>query len=173
MLALMLGGLAALSIAVAAVAQPTGSATGPARTPPVLAATGSHAPLPSPPGWDATLRESARSGKPIVIMFSRPDCPHCLALRLESMRHLRADDARRGILVYELDITDDRPLVAESPTSPQSIARSMAIRLVPTVAFLGPEGELAERLVGYGSRDFYNAYLEDRIDRSQAQMRRR
>jgi hypothetical protein len=38
----------------------------------------------------------------------------------------------------------------------------------PTVVFLGPRGELAERLVGYPSADFYNAYLDDRIARARA-----
>ncbi|MEY3707473.1 MAG: hypothetical protein RL585_2030, partial [Pseudomonadota bacterium] len=35
--------------------------------------------------------------------------------------------------------------------------------MVPTVLFLGPQGEIAERLIGYGSRDFYGAYLNERI----------
>ena len=34
----------------------------------------------------------------------------------------------------------------------------------PTVLFLGPQGqEIAERLVGLGSNDFYGAYLDDRL----------
>jgi hypothetical protein len=37
------------------------------------------------------------------------------------------------------------------------------ITMVPTVLFLGPQGEIAERLIGYGSRDFYGAYLNERI----------
>jgi hypothetical protein len=38
------------------------------------------------------------------------------------------------------------------------------VKIAPTLVFLGPDGEIAERLVGYGSPDFFSAYLDDRID---------
>ena len=47
--------------------------------------------------------------------------------------------------------------------SPAALARRLGIRAVPTVVFLGGDEELAERLVGYQSPDFYGAYLEQRI----------
>ncbi|MCL4744617.1 MAG: thioredoxin fold domain-containing protein [Burkholderiaceae bacterium] len=50
--------------------------------------------------------------------------------------------------------------------SPEGLARALQIRVTPTVAFLGPRGELAQRLVGYASRDFYGAYLDERIESS-------
>jgi hypothetical protein len=43
--------------------------------------------------------------------------------------------------------------------------------MAPTVLFMGPEGEIAERLVGYGSPDFYGAYLEQRIAQAHASIR--
>lgn len=47
--------------------------------------------------------------------------------------------------------------------SPTACARALKVRMAPTVLFLGPAGELAERLIGYGAPDFYTAYLEQRI----------
>ncbi|MFM8547565.1 MAG: thioredoxin fold domain-containing protein, partial [Betaproteobacteria bacterium] len=58
-------------------------------------------------------------------------------------------------------------------SSPRELARQFRIRLAPTVLFLGPQGEIAERLVGYGSPDFYGAYLEQRIAQSRAALTQR
>ncbi len=58
-------------------------------------------------------------------------------------------------------------------SSPRELARQFRIRLAPTVLFLGPQGEIAERLVGYGSPDFYGAYLEQRIAQSRAALTER
>ena len=52
--------------------------------------------------------------------------------------------------------------------SPRELGRFHKVRLAPTVLFIGPQGELAERLVGYGSPDFFGAYLEQRISQSRA-----
>ena len=44
-------------------------------------------------------------------------------------------------------------------------------RLAPTVVFLAPDGtELAERLIGYPSADFYGAYLEQRLEQARARL---
>ena len=46
-----------------------------------------------------------------------------------------------------------------------------AVRLAPTVLFLGPEGEVAERLIGYGSPDFFGAYLDQRLAQARAALK--
>lgn len=63
--------------------------------------------------------------------------------------------------------TRDAPLPAFAESnSPAEVAQVLGIRLAPTVVFLGACGELAPRLVGYGSPDFYGAYLDERIETS-------
>lgn len=53
---------------------------------------------------------------------------------------------------------------ADHAPSPAALARSFGIRVAPTVVFLANGGgEVAERLVGYNSPDFYGAYLDRRI----------
>jgi thiol-disulfide isomerase/thioredoxin len=140
-----------------------------------------HEPLQAPASWNAALDSSDRTGRPIVLMFSRPGCPHCVALRLDSLGHLQAEADERGVLVYELDLTDDQPFGASdaparagaNAASPAALARTLNVSVSPTVLFLGPDGELAERLVGYASADFYNAYLHARIEQSRATLARR
>jgi hypothetical protein len=65
----------------------------------------------------------------------------------------------------------DQSMAANTPSSPltpAALAASLGIRFAPTVAFFGPRGELAQRLVGYQSADFYGAYLEERIATARA-----
>jgi len=130
----------------------------------------SDVPLPGPPHWTAALEASRTGRMPIVLMFSRAGCPYCIALRRDSLRHLAAEAPQRGILFFELDVADDRPIGAASGVTGVSLAREFAVTVTPTVVFVGPGGELAERLLGYGSRDFYNAYLDERIEQARRRL---
>jgi thioredoxin-related protein len=52
------------------------------------------------------------------------------------------------------------------------LARGYQVFVTPTVVVVGPDGrQLADKLVGYGSRDFYGSYLDSAIDTSLEQMR--
>ncbi len=65
----------------------------------------------------------------------------------------------------------DDPGRLSAAESPVALAAQLKIRLAPTLVFLGPDGELAERLVGYSSPDFYGAYLDQRIDETRRGLR--
>lgn len=125
--------------------------------------------LPRPQSWTALLAESRAGTRPIVLMFSTPGCPWCERLRRDHLRHLARDQHRLGVIVAELDLLDREPL-ADGRT-PAAIAGALGVRVAPTVLFLGPDGELAERLVGYQSADFYGAYLDERIAEAAAKLR--
>ncbi|MFM8557998.1 MAG: thioredoxin fold domain-containing protein [Betaproteobacteria bacterium] len=134
-----------------------------------------HAAYP-PTGSASELRllaaESLAAGRPMVVMFSLRGCPWCDALRREHFAGLIAAQQQLGILAVEVDMTDSRAFASpqQVPTpaslradSPRDLSRHYRVRLAPTVLFLGPQGEVADRLVGYGSPDFFGAYLEQRI----------
>ena len=136
---------------------------------PIVAdAAGRHG-LERPASHEALLREAARDRTVVVALFSLPGCPFCEALRRDQLRHLAREQAAQRVRVVEYDLTDRRPFVrpaarAPAPASPAALAVRLDVRLAPTVAFIGPDGtEIAERLVGYSSPDFYGAYLEQRI----------
>lgn len=128
-------------------------------------------------------RESFAAGRPLVVMFTLRGCPWCDALRREHFNGLLATGAASGITALELDLTDSRPFAVRAPSGapsgdsdPESVradnarelGRRYRVRLAPTVLFIGPGGELADRLVGYGSPDFYGAYLEQRVAQARA-----
>jgi thioredoxin-related protein len=125
--------------------------------------------LERPASHEAVLREAARDRTVVVALFSLPGCPFCEAIRRDQLRHLAREQAAQRVRVVEYDLTDRRPFAgtaarSPAPVSPAALAASLDVRLAPTVAFIGPDGkEIAERLVGYSSPDFYGAYLEQRI----------
>jgi hypothetical protein len=122
--------------------------------------------LARPDSWGAALDESARSGEPVVVLFSTPGCAFCEFVRRDHLRHLAKAEGPRGLQVFELSLVDREPFreSGAAASSPAALAASLGIRFAPTVAFFGPEGEVAQRLVGYASADFYGAYLDDRIE---------
>lgn len=134
----------------------------------------------------ATLFAAAERGaRPVVALFSLRGCGFCEAIRREQLGHLAREAAARGVLVAEFDIADERPFAAPPPAStatttapplatarsPAQLARMLGIRLAPTVAFLSVRGELAPRLPGYSSPDFYGAYLDERVEQSRAALK--
>ena len=117
-----------------------------------------------------TLRARMRTERRVLVgLFSRPDCVFCAALRRDQLVHLVRESDHLGIIVAEFDLTMKTRFGgadASSPfgDSPAEFARRMNVRATPTLVFMGEDGEVAERLVGYGSPDFYGAYLDDRIE---------
>lgn len=116
----------------------------------------------SPNAW-----HEAKDTQVVVALFSLPGCPYCEIVRRNYLRHLVGQVP--GLRVVEYGLDDDRPFRdpprhAEAPRSAAALARSLGVRFAPTVVFLGDDGEeLAQRLVGYNSPDFYGAYLEQGI----------
>jgi thioredoxin-related protein len=120
-------------------------------------------------------------GRPIIVMFSTPGCPYCHALRTEHLNELKATQQKLGVFFVEFDLSDRRPFDAQDSgerapvfkdvSSPRDLARRLSVRVAPTLVFLGPEGELAERLIGYGARDFYAGYLDQRLGQARSRLR--
>lgn len=119
--------------------------------------------LPIPDALSEVAASAARSGEPLVLMVSLHGCPYCDLVRRNYLLPLRAG----GLPVWQINMHDKRrPLIGfdgSTTTAAEQISR-WKIRLAPTVLFLGPQGaDLAQRLVGLSSEDFYGAYLDERI----------
>lgn len=88
----------------------------------------------------------------------------CEALRDEQLRHVHARRERLAVRLVELRMDDARPIPGLVPArSPRQLADALDVRVSPTLLFLDGDREVAERLVGYPSPDFYGAYLDERI----------
>lgn len=129
------------------------------------------------------LERSRRNAHPVVALFSTRGCGWCDAIRREQLAALAREQASHGVLVVEFDLLDDREFddvpvsggandrqpFARS-RSPAALSRALGVRIAPTLVFLGVDGELAERLVGYTTPDFYSAYLDERIAKARASL---
>lgn len=149
----------------------TSHAANPGTHPAAQASASAGEAAPSPL---STMVAALAAGRPIVVLFSTPGCPFCHALRTEHLNDLDQRQQAAGVMYLELDLADRRafggvqgqniPALLAGLADGREMARRLGVRVAPTVVFLGPEGEVAERLVGYGMRDFYAAYLDQRID---------
>jgi hypothetical protein len=120
--------------------------------------------LPVPESLPVAAQVAAARKEPLVLLVSLPGCPYCEVVRRNYLLPARRDD---GLHAWQLNITDrSTPLVGFDGKATTAAAQIAAWKagFTPTVLFLGPAGqELAERLVGLGSSDFYGAYLDERL----------
>jgi len=123
-------------------------------------------------GPDSYARErhlAMERHQPLLLFFSLAGCAYCEALRHDQLRHVYARRERLGLRLVELPMDDARPIPGLEPArSPRQVASDLRVRIAPTLLFLDGEREIAERLVGYPSPDFYGAYLDARIEQARA-----
>lgn len=120
--------------------------------------------LPVPASLPAAAGIAALKNEPLVLLVSLPGCPFCELVR----RNYLLPGQRDGSLhAWQLNISDrTTPLTGFDGQVTTAAAQVAAWKagFTPTVLFLGPAGQdLAERLVGLASVDFYGAYLEERL----------
>ena len=120
--------------------------------------------LPVPVSLPEAARAAALKGQPLVLLVSLPGCPYCELVRRSYLLPGRRDS---GLQAWQLNSTDNVALLVGFDGKTTSAAEQITAwkaTFTPTVLFLGPEGqELAERLVGASSPDFYGFYLEERL----------
>ena len=123
-----------------------------------------YQPLPTPASLRTTAQAAADVGHPLVVMVTLRGCTFCDLVRNSYLHPLM----REGRLIaVQLDLQDKASAIedfAGRKTTPAALAEAWKARLTPTLYFFGPGGrELAERLEGVTSTDFYGHYLEERV----------
>jgi len=119
--------------------------------------------LPIPDSLPDVAAAAERLGEPLVLLISLRGCPYCELARRNYLLPARAD----GLPVWQINMQDKQsPLTGfdgQMSHAAALIARAK-IRLAPTLLFLNTHGqEVAERLIGIASVDFYGAYLDERL----------
>lgn len=132
-----------------------------------------YQPLPTPKSLRATVDATAARGEPLVVMITLRGCVYCELVRNSYLHPLM----REGRLIaIQLDLQDKATAIQDfggTTTTPAALAEAWKVRLTPTVFFFGPEGrELAERLDGVTSTDFYGSYLDDRLDTARRNLKK-
>lgn len=142
----------------------------------LLAGQAGAADLPAAVDLRSEAASAARSGQPLVVLYSRSDCRYCESVRKDYLQPLQASAAHRGIVVRQINQDSERPLrdFRGQPATHAGFAAGEKIRLVPVVAFYGPDGrQLAPPIVGARIADYYQSYLDDALEKSAQALRRR
>ena len=123
----------------------------------------------------AEAEQAARASGPLIVIYSRADCKFCETVKRDYLKPLAADTKRgKPPVIREIGQDRDTPLVdfKGQTTTHAAFAGSQKIKLVPVVAFYGPDGrKLAEPIVGARLADFYQSYLDDAIAQASRQLR--
>lgn len=121
--------------------------------------------------FHALQQEMQAKGLPLLLAFRADYCGFCKQLEAEYLQPMLTSgkyDTR--ILIRRFTLDNEESIVdfnGDKIDAEAFVARHDAT-LTPTVVFLDAEGkEVAERLLGYNSPDFYRAYLEEAIATAQ------
>ena len=126
--------------------------------------------LPAAHNLRADANGAARAGGPLIVVYSRKDCKYCETVKRDYLKPLTANPRYRDkVVIRQINQDSDAPLIdfRGDATTHARFASSEKIKLVPVVAFYGPQGKhLAEPIVGARLPDFYPSYLEESVEKS-------
>ncbi len=125
-----------------------------------------HVTLPVVDNLQQQAAEAQAAGKPLVLMFSLPECPYCKVVRRNYLGPLLRE--ANPPVIRELTMTSRQSIhdYDGSWTTPVAIAKRYGVVVAPTLVFVDGSGEmLADPLVG-GDHQFYDAYLDRAFDES-------
>lgn len=112
---------------------------------------------------------------PIVVLFSATHCGYCSIVKEDFLKPMLISGEytdKAMIRVIELDSSDALMDLDGQPISAEAFADRYGIYLTPTLAFFDARGnELAPRMVGVTTVEFYGGYLDDAIDQSRQRLR--
>ena len=122
--------------------------------------------LPIAKALDDDVARAVQQKKPLIVMVSLEGCPFCKLVR-ES--YLPSVQREQNIAVVQLDMRKTTPVkdALGRQTTHGQLIKDWGVKVAPTLLFLGADGvEIAPRLVGVAVPDFYDAYLQERIDKA-------
>jgi thioredoxin-related protein len=123
----------------------------------------------------ADARIARQNSLPILLVFASDTCSYCAQLEEDYLKPmLHTGEYTDKILIRKLLIRDTRTLTDfdGGTVEASELARRYQVDLVPTIVFVDSQGrELAERMVGLGTVDFYWGYLKAALDTAIAGMR--
>jgi thioredoxin-related protein len=112
--------------------------------------------------------EVKEQDKVTILYFAASYCGFCEELNIDVIHPmLLNDEYRQKVKIREVLLDDPSPITGfgDGKSDPDSLVLKYDINVTPTLLFVDEMGdELAERLVGYQSRDFYWYYLDRSID---------
>lgn len=116
--------------------------------------------------------QAQQAGKPLVLMFSLPDCPYCKVVRRNYLLPMIREAGNDPPQIRELSMRGRQAIrdFDGTVTTPTAIANRYGVKVAPTLVFVNASGEmLTEPLVG-GDHQFFSAYLDRAFDEAGARL---
>lgn len=120
--------------------------------------------------------EAGRGCKPLLLEFAAISCSYCHLLETEVLNPtLLNHDYGRRVLMRKLTIDSAAPLTdfdGAGQVSAEQLASRYKIHMTPTLVFVDSRGrEIAERMVGVTTLEFYGGYLDMALDAAREALR--
>ena len=120
-------------------------------------------------------RQAEQACVPLLLEFAAEHCEYCTLLEEEVLNPtLLNRNYERRVLMRKLVIDRSSKLRAfnDTPVSAAELASRYKVFVTPTLLFLDSQGrELAERMVGVMTLEFYGGYLDQAMDASSEKLR--
>ena len=127
--------------------------------------------LPAARSLPDELAQALRQGSPLVVMVSLEGCPFCRRARQSHLSPMQRD----GAAIVQVDMRSPQPVrdFDGQMTTHDALVQRWRVPIAPTLLFFGPSGrEVAERMEGAYQPDFYGPYLDERLEKARALIRR-
>jgi len=141
----------------------------------MLAVPATRAEVPMAQDLHEAGRQAEQNCAPVLLEFAAEYCDYCDLLETEILAPtLLNPDYDQRVLMRKLLIDNDNTLIDfdRQSTDAASIAARYNVWVTPTVLLVDRNGEeIAERLIGVSSLDFYGGYLDIALDQSRDRLR--
>ena len=143
-----------------------------------LTTVGNTSPLNGMPLASDLQNEAAQAQAaciPVLLEFAVDSCEYCVLLEEEVLRPMlrnRAYDQRVLVRKVALDGAARLRDFDGQSVSAAGLAERYRVTVTPTLIFVGNRGEeLAERMVGVTTLEFYGGYLDQALDAARDRLR--
>lgn len=128
--------------------------------------------IPTITNFQSIVNNIQQENKPLLLEFKADYCNFCKRLEAEHLQGLYKNKEKK-LLIRSFDIeTTDKIIDFDGKTiSSTDFQKRYKASFTPLVVFLDSNGkQIADRLEGYGSSDYYGAYLEQSIEQAQTRL---
>jgi len=141
----------------------------------LLAASAARAGVPLAQDLGKAGYQAEQRCAPVLLEFAAEYCHYCALLEREILGPTLLDQAYTArVTMRKLMIDNSRALqdFDQHTTDAARIAGRYKVHVTPTLLFVDSHGEeIAKRLVGVASLDFYGGYLDAALDQSRDRLR--
>jgi hypothetical protein len=128
--------------------------------------------IPSAKSLLVEISLALKTASPLLVFISLDHCPFCKIARENYLIPLMSEQSIYIVQVSFGHLTSVTDMRGHVITQDQMI-RAWGVKVAPTVLFVGRGGkEVAPRLTGGSTSDFYGAYLDERLRLARAEIAR-